>query len=211
MIRVFVADSHPIVYKGVKAVFRNSTTISIVGKGLHYRELVDYLRTKKVAVILLELELPGFEGLHLLRELKDKYPTVRFLIFSALNEEVHAISGLKAGASGFLSKNNSLSHLREAIIKISEGGVYITNELASIIAFNETGANPRAILDKLSEREIQVLRSLVKGKRNKDIADSLNISAKTVSTYRARIMKKLEAKNLIDLVRKTQHVDLDLY
>lgn len=211
MIRVFVADAHPIIYKGIKAVFRNSTEINIVGKGLHYRELVDFLNTKKVTIVLLELELPGFDGIHLLRELKEKHPKVRFLVFSTLKEEFYAISTLKAGASGYLCKTNALSRLREAILKISSGGVYITNDLAEIIAFNQVGSNPRDAIEQLSKREIQVLRLLINGRRNTEIAMALSISDKTVSTYRTRLMKKLNAKNIIDLARKTQEIDLDLY
>jgi len=136
---------------------------------------------------------------------------VRFLMFSVLNEELYAISALKAGASGYLCKTSPLGNLREAILKISTGGVYITNELAQIIAFNETGQNPAEILKKLSQREVQVLRMLVNGKQNKEIAMLLNINPKTVSTYRLRVMKKLASKTLVDLIRKTQHIDLDLY
>ncbi len=211
MIRVFIADAHPIIHKGIKAVFRNSTEINIVGKGLHYRELHDFLNAKKASIVILELELPGFEGIHLLNQLKEKHPKVRFLIFSALKEEVYAINTLKAGASGYLCKSNPLSRLREAILKISAGGVYITSELAELIAFDQAGANPLSVFEKLSRREIQVLRLLINGNKNIEIASSLNISDKTVSTYRARIMKKLNAKNVIDLARKTQEVDLDMF
>lgn len=211
MIRVFVADAHPIIYKGIKAVFRNSTEINIVGKGLHYRELYDFLNAKKASIVLLELELPGFEGIHLLKELKEMHPKVRFLIFSSLKEEVYAINTLKAGASGYLCKTNPLSRLREAILKISSGGVYITSELAELIAFGQADPNPLSIFDKLSQREIQVLRLLINGRKNIEIGLALSISDKTVSTYRARIMKKLKAKNVIDLARKTQGVDLDMF
>lgn len=211
MIRVFVADAHPIIYKGIKAVFRNSTEINIVGKGLHYRELYDFLNAKKASIVLLELELPGFEGIHLLKELKEMHPKVRFLIFSSLKEEVYAINTLKAGASGYLCKTNPLSRLREAILKISSGGVYITSELAELIAFGQADPNPLSIFDKLSQREIQVLRLLISGRKNIEIGLALSISDKTVSTYRARIMKKLKAKNVIDLARKTQGVDLDMF
>ena len=175
MIRVFVADAHPIVHKGLKAVFRNSNEISIVGKGLHCRDLVDYLGSKKVDIVVFEIELPGFEDIRTLRRLKDQYTNVRFLVFTTLSEEVYAISALKYGASGFLCKDNPLNKLKDAILKISTGGVYITNELAEQMAFNETGGNPRALINQLSEREIQVLRLLVNGKRNKEIAISLSI------------------------------------
>lgn len=211
MIRVFVADAHPIIFKGIKAVFRNSTEISIVAKGIHYTELVNFLRTKKVSVVLLELNLPGFDFIQMLEKLKERFPKVKFLVFSALEEELYAVSALKAGASGYLSKSNPLSHLREAILKISSGGVYITNELAATIAFSETNQNPRAVFDKLSPREAQVLRLISKGKRNKDIAATLDINEKTVSTYRSRLMKKMGVKSLVQLIEKTQHIDLDLY
>ena len=199
MIRVYVADAHPIIYKGIKAVFRNSTDIDIVGKGLYYRELFDFLNAKKVNVVLLELELPGFEGIHLIQELKEMHPKVRFMIFSNLKEEIYAINSLKAGALGYLCKTNPLSRLREAILKISSGGVYITNELAELIAFKQTGANPISAIEKLSRREIQVLRLLINGRKNTEIALALGISDKTVSTYRTRIMKKLNVSNIIDL------------
>ena len=211
MIRVFVADAHPIVHKGLKAVFRNSNEIRIVGKGLHYRDLVDYIRSKKVDIVVLEIELPGFEEIRTLRKLKDQYTKVRFLVFTALSEEIYAISALKYGASGFLCKDNPLNKIKDAILKIITGGVYITNELAEHMAFNETGANPRALINQLSEREIQVLRLLVNGKRNKEIAISLSISDKTVSTYRSRLMKKLKVKNLVEMLNKLQHIDLDMY
>ena len=211
MIRVFVADAHPIVHKGLKAVFRNSNEIRIVGKGLRYRDLVDYLRSKKVDIVVLEIELPGFEEIRTLRKLKDQYTKVRFLVFTALSEEIYAISALKYGASGFLCKDNPLNKIKDAILKISTGGVYISNELAEHMAFNETGANPRALINQLSEREIQVLRLLVNGKRNKEIAISLSISDKTVSTYRSRLMKKLKVKNLVEMLNKLQHIDLDMY
>jgi DNA-binding NarL/FixJ family response regulator len=211
MIRVFVADAHPIVHKGLKAVFRNSNEISIVGKGLYYHDLVDHLGSKKVDIVVIEIELPGFEDIRTLRRLKDQYTNVRFLVFTTLSEEVYAISALKYGASGFLCKDNPLNKLKDAILKISTGGVYITNELAEHMAFNETGANPRALINQLSEREIQVIRLLVNGKRNKEIAVSLSISDKTVSTYRSRLMKKLKVKNLVEMLNKLQHIDLDMY
>ncbi|MBL19899.1 MAG: DNA-binding response regulator [Flavobacteriaceae bacterium] len=211
MIRVYVADAHPIVHKGLKAVFRNSNEIRIVGKGLYYRDLVDYLQSKKVDIVVLEIELPGFEEIRTLRRLKDQYTKVSFLVFTALSEEIYAMSALKYGASGFLCKDNPLNKIKDAILKISTGGVYITNELAEHMAFNETGANPRALINQLSEREIQVLRLLVNGKRNKEIAISFSISDKTVSTYRSRLMKKLKVKNLVEMLNKLQHIDLDMY
>ena len=211
MIRVFVADPHPIIHKGLKAVFRNSNEISIVGKGLCYLDMLDYLNSKKVDVVILELELPGFEEIRTLRRLKDQYSNARFLIFTSLSEEIYAISALKYGASGFLCKKNPLKRLKDAILKISTGGVYITNELAEHMAFNEAGVNQSALINRLSEREIQVLRLLLSGNRNKEIAIKLSISDKTVSTYRSRLMEKLKVKNLVEMLNKFQNINLDMY
>ena len=211
MIRVFVADAHPIIHKGLKAAFRNSNEISIVGKGLRFLDMLDCLNSKKVDIVILELELPGFEEIRTLRRLKDQYSNVRFLIFTSLSEEIYAISALKYGASGFLCKKSPLKRLKDAILKISTGGVYITNELAEHMAFNEAGVNQSALINRLSEREIQVLRLLLSGNRNKEIAIKLSISDKTVSTYRSRLMKKLKVKNLVEMLNKLQHIDLDMY
>ena len=211
MIRVFIADAHPIVHKGLKAVFRNSSEISIVGKGLHYTDILDCLNSNNVDIVILELELPGFEEIRTLRRLKDQYSNVSFLIFTSLSEEIYAISALKYGASGFLCKNKPLKRLKDAILKISTGGVYITNELAEHMAFNEAGVNQSALVNQLSDREIQVLRLLLSGNRNKEIAIKLSISDKTVSTYRSRLMKKLKVKNLVEMLNKLQNIDLDMY
>ena len=162
-------------------------------------------------IVILELELPGFEEIRTLRRLKDQYSNVSFLIFTSLSEEIYAISALKYGASGFLCKNKPLKRLKDAILKISTGGVYITNELAEHMAFNEAGVNQSALVNQLSDREIQVLRLLLGGNRNKEIAIKLSISDKTVSTYRSRLMKKLKVKNLVEMLNKLQNIDLDMY
>lgn len=211
MIKIVIADPHPIIYKGVKSFFRNSTEISVIGKTINFLELLNFLESKKIDIVLLEMDLPGLDGLQVIKPLKERFHYVNFLIFSSLSEEVYAISALKSGASGYLCKTNPLKELRSAILKISSGGIYITKKLAEIIAYNESNLNQKSKIDRLSEREVQVLKMLVDGKRNKEVAFSLGINAKTVSTYRSRIMKKLEAKNFVDLFQKTKHMDLEIY
>jgi len=211
MIKIVVADSHPIVHKGIKAYFRDSTEISIVGKALTARELFSCLESKMVDVIVLEMDLYKSDGLAVLRRIKEEQPGVRVLIFSNQPEEVYAISSLKAGASGYINKKEVLSTLRDAILKIASGGVFITNELAQSIAFDESTGRPRRMFKKLSMREVEVLKMLCDGKRNKDIAFELKINEKTVSTYRSRIMKKLLVRNLVELVRKAQSIHIDSF
>jgi DNA-binding NarL/FixJ family response regulator len=211
MIKIVVADSHPIVHKGIKAYFSDSTEISIVGKALTARELFSCLESKMVDVIVLEMDLYKSDGLAVLRRIKEEQPGVRVLIFSNQPEEVYAISSLKAGASGYINKKEVLSTLRDAILKIASGGVFITNELAQSIAFDESTGRPRRMFKKLSMREVEVLKMLCDGKRNKDIAFELKINEKTVSTYRSRIMKKLLVRNLVELVRKAQSIHIDSF
>jgi two-component system invasion response regulator UvrY len=211
MIKIVVADSHPIVHKGIKAYFHDSTEISIVGKALTASELFSCLESKMVDVIVLEMDLYKSDGLAVLRRIKEEQPGVRVLIFSNQPEEVYAISSLKAGASGYINKKEVLSTLRDAILKIASGGVFITNELAQSIAFDESTGRPRRMFKKLSMREVEVLKMLCDGKRNKDIAFELRINEKTVSTYRSRIMKKLLVRNIVELVRKAQSIHIDSF
>jgi DNA-binding NarL/FixJ family response regulator len=211
MIKIVVADSHPIVHKGIKAYFHDSTEISIVGKALTASELFSCLESKMVDVVVLEMDLYKSDGLAVLRRIKEEQPGVRVLIFSNQPEEVYAISSLKAGASGYINKKEVLSTLRDAILKIASGGVFITNELAQSIAFDESTGRPRRMFKKLSMREVEVLKMLCDGKRNKDIAFELKINEKTVSTYRSRIMKKLLVRNIVELVRKAQSIHIDSF
>lgn len=211
MIKVVVADSHPIVHKGIKAVFKASTEISISGKALNADDLFKVIDKKIVDIIILELDLYESDGLKVLRQIKVEHPEVRILIYSNQPEEVYAISSLKAGASGYLNKKANASSLRHAILKIASGGVFITNELAQTIAFDESTGRPRRMFKKLSMREVEVLKMLSDGKRNKDIAVELKINEKTVSTYRSRIMKKLRVRNLVELIRKAQSIHVESF
>jgi DNA-binding NarL/FixJ family response regulator len=211
MIKVLIADPHIIVHKGIKAVFRNSTEISIVGKVTNDEDLYAFLDDNLVDIVIMELDFSAVDGLSILKKIKNEYPAVRALIFTGQPEEVYAISSLKAGASAYLNKSVPSSYIRDAILKISSGGVYITNQLAQSIAFDETTGNPRRLFKKLSMREVEVLKLLSSGKRNKEIAFELDINEKTVSTYRSRIMKKLKVRNLVELIRKAQSMHIETF
>jgi DNA-binding NarL/FixJ family response regulator len=211
VIKVVIADSHPIIHKGIKACFKNSTEISITGKALIPDDLFDILDQKMVDIIILELDLQKLDGLAVLRQIKNEHPGVRVLIFSNQPEEVYAISSLKAGASGYLNKKVNPTSIRHAILKIASGGVFISNELAQTMAFDESTGRPRRMFKKLSMREVEVLKMLCDGKRNKEIALELKLNEKTVSTYRSRIMKKLSVRNLVELIRKAQSVQKESF
>ncbi len=208
MIKVLVADNHPIVRAGLNSVIKSSKTADVIGNVSTTGELFDFLSKEKVDIILLEMDIPEINGITALRKLKKDFPDVKVLIFSGQPEDVYALSTLRAGASGYLSKNADISLISEAISKIIEGGMFITNELAQRLAFDESTKKPRRFFRKLSTREIEVLKLLAAGKRNKHVAEELGLNEKTVSTYKARLMKKLNVDNFVDMLQQAKALEL---
>jgi len=208
MIKVLVADNHPIVRAGLNSVIKSSKTADVVGNVSTTSELFNFLSKEKVDIILLEMDIPEINGITALRKLKKDFPDVKVLIFSGQPEDVYALSTLRAGASGYLSKNADVLLISEAISKIVEGGMFITNELAQRLAFDESTKKPRRFFRKLSTREIEVLKLLAAGKRNKHVAEELGLNEKTVSTYKARLMKKLNVDNFVDMLQQAKALEL---
>jgi len=208
MIKVLVADNHPIVRKGIEAVLNSIKNVDIVGNVGTTSELFAFLNKKSVDIVLLEMDIPEVNGITALRKLKKDYPSVKALMFSTQPEDVYALSTIRAGAYGYLSKNADTSLLEEAINKIASGGMYITNELAQRLAFDESTNKPRRFFRKLSTREVEVLKLLAAGKRNKFVAEELGLNEKTVSTYKARLMRKLNVDNLVDMLQQAKALEL---
>lgn len=208
MIKVLVADNHPIVRAGLNSVIKSSKTADVIGNVSTTGELFDFLSKEKVDIILLEMDIPEINGITALRKLKKDFPDVKVLIFSGQPEDVYALSTLRAGASGYLSKNADVLLINDAISKITEGGMFITNELAQRLAFDESTKKPRRFFRKLSTREIEVLKLLAAGKRNKHVAEELGLNEKTVSTYKARLMKKLNVDNFVDMLQQAKALEL---
>lgn len=208
MINVLVADNHPIVRAGLKMLFETSPDIKVIGSVTTGKELFDFVGRTHVDVVLSEIDLPELNGITALRTLKKEYNDVKVIMFSSHPEEIYAVSTIKAGASGYLTKTVSTQTIKDAIMKVYNGGIYISNDLAQRLAFDERGNKPSKLYKKLSMREIEVLKLLSSGRKNKEIALELNINEKTVSTYKARLMKKLNVTNLVDLINQARHLDL---
>lgn len=170
--------------------------------------MFNYLDQNPVDLVLLEMDIPEINGITALRKLKKDHPNVRVLMFSAQPEDVYAISTLRAGASGYLSKKSALTELSDAITKVAHGGMFITNELAQRLAFDESTNKPRRFFRKLSTREVEVLKLLAQGKRNKFVAEELGLNEKTVSTYKARLMRKLNVDNMVDMLQQAKALEL---
>ncbi|MBT8181500.1 MAG: response regulator transcription factor [Eudoraea sp.] len=208
MIKVLIADSHPIVRLGIQNVLNSASDFEIIGDVATTTELFTKLKTLNPDVVILEMDIPEINGIATLRKLKQEYPDIKVLIYSGQSEDVYALSTIRAGAFGYLSKTAELDYIITAVRKVSEGNMFITNELAQRLAFDEGTQKPRRFFRKLSTREVEVLKLLASGKRNKEVALGLNLNEKTVSTYKARLMKKLNVDNLVDLLQQAKALEL---
>ncbi len=208
MIKVLIADNHPIVRLGIKHVVETSADMEVVADVATTAELFEVLEKVTPDVVMLEMDIPEMNGIAALRALKQDFPDVKTLMYSGQSEDVYALSTIRAGAFGYLSKTADLDYIISAVRKVAEGNMFITNELAQRLAFDEGTQKPRRFFRKLSSREVEVLKLLASGKRNKEVAEGLNLNEKTVSTYKARLMKKLNVDNLVDLLQQAKALEL---
>ncbi|MGB5370187.1 MAG: response regulator transcription factor [Flavobacteriaceae bacterium] len=208
MINVLIADNHPIIRMGVKHVLEGASGIKVIADVATTSELLEALEKITPDVVMLEMDIPEINGIATLRKLKKEHPEIKVLIYSGQSEDVYALSTIRAGAYGYLSKASDIDYLISAVRKVSEGNMFITNELAQRLAFDEGTQRPRRFFRKLSSREVEVLKLLASGKRNKDVALGLSLNEKTVSTYKARLMKKLNVDNMVDLLQQAKALEL---
>jgi two-component system, NarL family, invasion response regulator UvrY len=201
MIRLAIADDHPIVREGLRRIASEDAGISVVGEASTGTELFRLLAAAAVDVVLLDVSMPGASFIVTLRELRSRHPTVKVLVLSAHPEDQWAARSLQGGASGYLTKDHSPDQLVQAIRRVARGGKYVSESMAERLAGMVDGGMTRAPHERLSDREFEVLRALGSGMLVKDVAAQLRISAKTVSTYRARLLEKMGLESKADLVR----------
>lgn len=204
MIKLLIADNHPIIRKGLEVLFSASSDIQIVGSVDDGEGILEFVKKNPVDIILTETNFPKLNGLTVLRYLKKDYPNIKTLILSGEPEEVYGINAIKAGASGFLSKSVNVITINEAILKVNGGGIYLSDGLTQQLALGAKTNKSGSYYKKLSTRESEVLKLLTIGRKNKEISKELNINEKTVSTYKARLMRKLKVTNLVDLVNQAK-------
>lgn len=208
MIKVLVVDFHPIVRTGLKLLFETNHEIEVVGSLATGIEIFEYVRRHPVDVIISEIDLPELNGITALRAIKKEHSEVKVIMFSHQPEEIYAISSIKAGASGYLHKSSSIDTIKQSILKVYGGGIYLSEAMSKHLNFNDTKNKKSKMFKKLSTREVEVLKLLSSGKKNKEIAQELEINEKTVSTYKARLFKKLNVTNLVDLIHQAKHNEL---
>jgi DNA-binding NarL/FixJ family response regulator len=200
-IRIFIADDHPIVRQGLRRMVEADPGLAISGEAGDPATLLAALEKTATDLVLLDVSMPGGPFLDTLRTLRERHPSIRVLVLSVHPEDQWAVRALKAGASGYLTKDHSPEQLLEAIRRVYRGGKYVSPTLAEQLATHLDAAGQRAPHELLSDREFEVMRRLGSGLTVSQIASELAISAKTVSTYRARILEKMAVASNADLVR----------
>ena len=203
MIKILIADDHAVVRQGLKQIISDNADMQIVGEAETGAEALSFVREEKDCdVIILDITMPGGKsGLDLLPEIKQLRPMIKTLILSMHAEEQFAIRALKSGASGYITKQSAPTELVKAIRKVQSGGKYISQSIAEQLVFFLSDDENKPPHEKLSDREFQVLRMIALGKTLREIADEINISEKTVSTYRTRILEKMQMTRNAELIR----------
>ncbi|MDX1602189.1 MAG: response regulator transcription factor [Salinimicrobium sediminis] len=205
MTKILIADHHPITRMGISSLLEKEGVYEVVGKVTNGKDLFKALKSKNPDVVILEIDLPDINGITALRTIKAENPGTKILILSCHPEEMYALNAIKAGAAAYLSKTASTDILKEAVHQVARGGIYLNKEISEKINSGTTRSNNLVSrYKKLSTREIEVLNLLSTGKRNKDIAEALDINEKTVSTYKTRLLKKLRVDNLADLINQSR-------
>lgn len=199
-IHVLIADDHPVLRKGVRQILEETTDIVAAGEASSGEEVLAILTRGQWDVVLLDITFPDRNGLEILREIRKDHPSLPVLFLSMHSEEQFAIRSLKAGASGYLTKESAPEELVQAIRKVVRGGKYLTPSLTEKLALYIQVEN-EVPHDRLSDREFQLLRLLATGMSVKEVADKLRLSVKTVSTYRMRLLEKMGMKTNAELIR----------
>jgi len=201
MIRLVIADDHTIVREGLKQVLAAAADLAIAGEARDGFEVMARVRELDFEVLLLDMSMPGKSGIELIKQVRAEKPKLRILVLSMHEEPQYAVRAIKAGASGYLTKDSASAQLVQAIRKVAGGGAFISAEVAEQLAL---GAMPQVDgppHSALSDREFQVFQMLVSGKSVTDIGNELNLSVKTVSTHKAHIMQKMQLANQTEMIR----------
>lgn len=201
MIRVLIADDHAIVRRGIRELLAETPDIEVGAEAATPAEALERVRREPFDVAVLDLSLPGRGGLDLLAELKAERPELPVLILTMHPEDQYAVRALKAGAAGYLTKESAPEVLVDAVRRVAGGGRYVSPALAEKLALHIGGAAGSEPHEALSDREFQVLRLLAAGRTVGEIAEELSLSVKTVSTYRARVLRKMGLKTNAELMQ----------
>lgn len=200
MIRALIADDHAVVRQGLKQILGDTPEMLVAGEATNGQEVLDKVRAEPWDVVVLDISMPDRSGLDVLKQLRSERPKLPVLVLSMHSEDQYAVRVLKAGASGYLTKDSAPDELVKAIRKVVSGGTYVSSFLAEKLAFEIGTDSSRLPHETLSDREFQVLRLIAAGESVTEIAAELYLSVKTVSTYRARLLQKMNLTTNAELM-----------
>jgi DNA-binding NarL/FixJ family response regulator len=201
MTRILVADDHPLLRSGLRQVLAQEPDLMVAGEAEDSEQVLQCVEQESWDIVILDITMPGRSGLDVLRDLRKKRPDLPVLVLSMHAEDQFAVRAIKAGANGYISKDNAATEVVRAIRKILTGKKYVSPRLAEILADALNSETDRPLHETLSDREFQVLCQLASGKTVSQIAAEISLSVKTVSTYRARILEKMSMRNNAELTR----------
>ncbi|MBI2799170.1 MAG: response regulator transcription factor [Gammaproteobacteria bacterium] len=201
MIRILVIDDHPLVQAGLSHVFAEIEDITITGSAKDGEEAMKALAAAEFDVAILDISMPGKHGIEVLRAIGAEHPDLPVLLYTRFPEEHYAVRTLRAGASGYLHKGADPDQIIAAVRALAGGGTYITPSVGALLKEAVNRKREEASLEDLSDREYQIFQMIVTGKGSTQIANELNLSVKTVSTHRTRLLQKLALTTTADLVR----------
>ncbi|MGP0565922.1 MULTISPECIES: response regulator [unclassified Nitrospina] len=201
LIKVLVADDHEVVRQGIKTILATTSDLRVVGEARDGVEVLKKIKEMEIDVVLLDFDMPRKSGLEILIEIKAIKPQIPVLILSIFPEKHYGLRFLKAGASGYLGKASVSVQLVEAVRKVAQGGKFVSPEMTDRLIGELNKSNKEAPHEKLTDREFQVFHLIALGRKIKEIADELNLSINTISTYRARILEKMGMDSNSEIVR----------
>jgi two-component system invasion response regulator UvrY len=199
MIKILIADDHAIVREGLKQIVAETLDMVVADEASSGHEVLDKVRSNEYTVVVLDISMPGGDGLNILKQIKKEKLKLPVLVLSVHPEEQYAVRVLKAGAAGYLTKESAPGELISAIRRVASGRKYVSSLLAEKLAFDLQSEGETSLHETLSDREFQVMCMIASGKRVKDIGEELCLSVKTISTYRSRILEKMRMKNSAEL------------
>jgi DNA-binding NarL/FixJ family response regulator len=199
--RVYIADDHAIMREGLRRILATDSSFSVVGEAKDGHEVMAAVRAGGFDVMLLDLSMPGRSGIELVKQVKTERPELRVLVLSMHDEQQYAVRAIRAGASGYLTKDTAAGQLVAALRKIAAGALYITPAVAEALAMQLQAPTEELAHKRLSDREHEVFLLLAAGKSVTEIAERLHLSVKTVSTHKTHVFEKMSLGSVADLVR----------
>ena len=199
MTKILIADDHSVVREGLKQILSAKSDMAVTAEASTGHEVLQQIEKNNFDLVVLDISMPGRGGLDILKEIRNKRPKLPVLILSMYPEEQYAVRVLKAGASGYMTKESAPNELLNAIKQISKGKKYVSPSLAEKLAVDLEITTGRPLHESLSDREYQVMCMIASGKTLKEIAEQLSLSIKTISTYRSRILEKMNMKSNAEL------------